>query len=36
MTEADVTVRITEPGMAIEITESSITVGMKVLSWCDC
>ena len=28
MTEADVTVRMTEPGMAIEITESGITVGM--------
>ena len=28
MTEADVTVKMTEPGMAIEITESGITVGM--------
>ena len=28
MTEADATVKMTEPGMAIEITESSITVGM--------
>ena len=28
MTEADVTVRMTEPGMAIEITESGFTVGM--------
>ena len=28
MTEADVTVKMTEPGMAIEITQSGITVGM--------
>ena len=28
MTGADVTVRMTEPGTAIEITESGITVGM--------
>ena len=28
ITEGDVTVRMTEPGMAIEITESGITVGM--------
>ena len=28
MTEADVTVKMTKPGMAVEITESGITVGM--------
>ena len=28
MTEADVTVKITEPGTAVEITESGITVGI--------
>ena len=28
MTEADVTVRMTEPGMSVEITESGITAGI--------